>query len=124
MKRFYRSLRHALYGWRLFFKTEQNGQLQAGVALLTIVAGFVIKISTIEWLFILGCIALVLCLEMTNSAIEKLVDHLHPGRHDKIRWVKDVAAGAVLFASLISAIAGCIIFLPKIYLLFQYGISP
>lgn len=122
MKRFYRSLRHALYGWRLFFKTEQNGQLQAGAALLVVAAGFVLKINRIEWLFILSCIAWVLCLEMTNSAIEKLVDHLHPSRHDKIRWVKDVAAGAVLFAALISIVIGCIIFLPKIYSLF-YGTS-
>lgn len=124
MKRFFRSLRHALYGWRLFFRTEQNGQLQAGIALLATAAGFVLKINTTEWLCILGCIALVLCLEMMNSAIEKLVDHLHPSRHDKVRWVKDVAAGAVLFASLISAIAGCIIFLPKIYSLFHHGTSP
>lgn len=124
MKRFYRSLQHAIYGLKLFFKTEQNGQLQAGVALLIIIAGIVFKISAAEWLFVLGCIALVLCLEMTNSAIEKLVDHLHPGRHDKIRWVKDVAAGAVLFAAFISFIAGCIIFLPKIYGWFNNGTLP
>lgn len=106
-----------------FFNTEQNGQLQAIVALLVVAAGFVLKISTFEWLFILGCIALVLCLEMMNSAIEKLVDHLHPNRHDKVGWVKDVAAGAVLFAAVISVVAGCIIFLPKIFMLIRYGIS-
>lgn len=123
MKRFLRSIRHALYGWNLFFRTEQNGQLQGTVALLTIASGFILKISAIEWLFILGCIALVLCLEMMNSAIEKLVDHLHPARHNQVRWVKDVAAGAVLFAAVISAIAGCIIFLPKIYFFIRYGTS-
>ncbi len=124
MKRFYRSLRYALLGLWLFFKTEKNGQLQAGTALVAATGGFVLKITAIEWLIILVCMALVLCLEMTNSAIEKLVDHLHPGRHDNVRWVKDVAAGAVLFASLISLTAACIIFLPKIYVLFYTGSLP
>jgi len=107
-----------------FFKTEKNGQLQIGAALVAVIAGFILKIAAIEWLFILLCIALVLCLEMMNSAIEKLVDHLHPGRHDQVRWVKDVAAGSVLFASVISLIAGCVIFLPKIYLWFCTGSLP
>ena len=124
MKRFYKSLLYALYGIRLFFKTEQNGRLQAGVALVAVAAGFVFKINSTEWLISLICIALVLCLEMMNSAIEKLVDHLHPARHDKIRWVKDVAAGAVLFAAIISLVAGCIIFLPKVYFLFRGGTLP
>lgn len=114
MKKLIRRFGFALNGWRLFFKTEQNGQLQAAIALLAIIAGFVFQIGITEWMFLLLCIALVLGLEMINSVIEKLADHVHPQRHPQIKWVKDAAAGAVLVAAVISAIIGCLIFLPKI----------
>jgi diacylglycerol kinase len=114
MKRFIKSLGYALNGLRLFFSKEQNGQLQAIVSILVIIAGFVFKLSLYEWVIILVCIALVLALEMMNSVIEKLIDHLHPHRHQQIKWIKDVAAGAVLWAAIISAVIGAIIFIPKV----------
>ncbi len=114
MKRFIKSLGYALNGLRLFFSKEQNGQLQAIVSILVIIAGFVFKLSLFEWVIILVCIGLVLALEMMNSVIEKLIDHLHPHRHQQIKWIKDVAAGAVLWAAIISAVIGAIIFIPKV----------
>ena len=42
----------------------------------------------------------VLAAELFNTALEELTDHLHPGRHARIKIVKDVAAAAVLVASL------------------------
>ena len=53
---------------------------------------------------ILIAIGLVICLEMINSSIEELADFLTQGptEHEAIKRVKDVAAGAVLFASLIA----------------------
>ena len=44
--------------------------------------------------------ALVLSAEMINSALEALIDHLHPDIHPEIRIIKDMAAGAVLVFSL------------------------
>jgi diacylglycerol kinase len=119
MKKLINRFGFALNGWRLFFKTEQNGQLQAIAAVLAIVAGFLFHISTTEWLFILLCIGMVLSFEMINSVIEKLSDHVHPQIHPQIKWVKDAAAGAVLLAAVISAAIAAIIFLPKLFQLFS-----
>ncbi len=63
---------------------------------------------------VLLCSGSVLCLEMLNSALEKLADIVEPAFHPQIKIVKDVAAGAVLLASIMSAIIGTIIFLPEI----------
>lgn len=115
MKRFIKSLGYAINGWKLFFITEKNGQIQLVIAILVLVTGLALHISHTEWIAILLCIAMVLALEMTNSVLEKLVDFLHPGQHDHIKWIKDVAAGAVLWAAVLSAIIGGIIFLPKIF---------
>ncbi len=115
MKGFFSRVGFALEGWFHFFRTEANGRIQAVVAIMVVTAGFIFGISAQEWLWILLCIGLVIGLEMVNTAIETLANHLHPDQHPDIKIVKDVAAGAVLWAAVVSAIIGVIIFLPKFW---------
>jgi diacylglycerol kinase len=68
-----------------------------------------------EWLWQLLCIRLVIGLEMVNTAFETLANRLHPQKHPEMKVVKDVIAGAVLWASVISVIIGVEIFLPKVW---------
>lgn len=114
MKAFLFRLTNAFKGWLHFFRTETNGRIQAVVALVVVAAGFFFGISAQEWLWVLLCIGLVTGLEMVNTSIETLANHLHPERHAEIGIVKDVAAGAVLWASVVSVIIGAVIFLPKL----------
>lgn len=58
------------------------------------------------WALVGLAVGLVLVAEMANTAIETLADHLHPGQHPEIGVVKDVAAGAVLVASLVAVLVG------------------
>ncbi len=51
-------------------------------------------------------IALVLALELLNTAIECVIDHLHPETAPEIKLAKDIAAGAVLVASIGAACVG------------------
>jgi undecaprenol kinase/diacylglycerol kinase (ATP) len=117
MKSFFSRVKFALQGWLHFFSHETNGRIQAVIAALVVVAGFVFQITTHEWLWILLCIAIVIGLEMVNTAFETLANRLHPGLHPDIKIVKDVAAGAVLWAAVISVIIGAVIFLPKIWII-------
>lgn len=98
---------------------ERNFLFDLFFALLAIIIGFLLKISHMEWVTILICIALVLCLELINTAIEKTIDLLHPQQHEKAGEIKDIAAGSVLVAAIISAIVGVLIFVPKICALIE-----
>ena len=62
---------------------------------------------------------MVLSLEAVNSALEHLTDIASPQIQPKAGLVKDIAAAAVLLASIFAAIIGLIIFVPKITLLFN-----
>jgi diacylglycerol kinase len=93
---------------------ERNFKIQLGVALVTIILGIVLQISYKEWLAIVICIGFVLVLEMINTAIEKIIDLLHPDWNETAGKIKDISAGAVLVAAITSAVVGGIIFLPKI----------
>ncbi|MBP9069837.1 MAG: diacylglycerol kinase family protein [Bacteroidia bacterium] len=95
---------------------ERNFLIDTFCAIIAIIIGFILKISSLEWIAILFCIALVLCLEMLNTVIEKTIDLLHPQQHSKAGEIKDIAAGSVLVAVIFSGIIGGIIFLPKILL--------
>ena len=67
--------------------------------------------------FLILCFALVIGLETMNTAVEKSCDFTTTYHSHEIRVIKDVAAGAVFFASICSAAIGVIILLPKILIM-------
>ena len=52
--------------------------------------------------------------EMLNSCIERLIDFFYPEEHPQIKFIKDLAAGAVLVAAITAVVAGLLIFIPKL----------
>ncbi|CAN5627350.1 diacylglycerol kinase family protein [soil metagenome] len=105
---------NAWKGIQNFFLHDRNGRIHLGAGIATVLAGFILKVSAIEWVVLLICIAVVISLEMINAAIEKLCDMVHKDFHPGIKIIKDISAGAVLLAAVISIVIGTIIFLPKI----------
>ena len=114
MNRFIKSVGYALRGIKYCLATGKNFRIQLVVALIVIGMGIALQCTAIEWLVLLLCIGIVLSLEMMNSAIEKSCDMQQTGVHPTIKIIKDMAAGAVLLMSVVSAICGAIIFLPKL----------
>jgi diacylglycerol kinase len=110
------AFRYAFNGCISFFGSERNGRIQLIVAICVIIVSLVARLTHIEWCIVLLCIGLVISLEMINSAIEKICDHIQPDYHILIKTIKDIAAAAVLWVSIISVIAGLLIFIPKFFL--------
>lgn len=101
---------HAFRGLSQMFRSERNFSIQFAVFLLVIATGLYLDISNIHWLVILLCSGLVLSLETINSAIERTCDLISKKEHPQIKLIKDLCAGAVLLASIFSAIIGAVIF--------------
>jgi diacylglycerol kinase (ATP) len=117
--RLIRSFGYALKGIAsAYSKGQVNIKIHTCIAILTIALSIWLSISAFEWVCIVLCIGLVIAAEMTNSAIEALVDLVSPEWHKKAGIVKDIAAGAVLILAATSVVVGTIIFLPKIIALF------
>ena len=110
----FKSFKHAFSGMVSFFEKDRNGKIHRLATLGVIIAGFYFKISNSEWAILLLCIALVLGFEMMNHSLEKLCDIIHIDQHPLIKTAKDISAGAVLWAAIISAIIGLLIFVPKL----------
>ena len=108
------SFTHAFNGIGTFFATDRNGRIHLAAAVWVSVAGFYFGLSVTEWIAALFCFALVISMEMLNHALEDVCDTIHTTHHPLIKTAKDVSAAAVLWSSIISAIIGALIFIPKI----------
>lgn len=114
MKTFIKSILFAIQGIKQFFSRDRNGKIQTVIGITAIALGFTVSLPSFQWLLVLFCIGLVISLEMINSAIEKYCDLVTTDFHPGIKIIKDVAAGAVLIASLMSLVIGLIIFIPAL----------
>ncbi|WP_445731955.1 diacylglycerol kinase [Mariniflexile sp.] len=110
-----RSIGYAYKGALLLLKNEASVKVQFTIALFVTAAGFFFNISYTEWAIQLLAIGLVMAMEGINTAIEETANFIHPEHHNKIGLIKDIAAGAVFFASVFAIIIGLIIYLPKIF---------
>ena len=86
---------------------------QFSLGIVVTIAGFYFHITTTEWLFQTLAIGLVMSIEGLNTAVEKIADFIHPNYHERIGFIKDIAAGAVFFAAMTAIAIGLIIYLPK-----------
>jgi len=112
------SFTHAINGILVLLREEHNSRIHLVALVSVVVAGVVFGISTYEWIAVIMVAGLVLSLEAVNSAMENLLDYVSPERHEKVKKIKDIIAGAVLIASATALITGVVIFLPRIVALF------
>ena len=108
---FHKRLRFALAGIAAALTHERSFQIQAAAA---VAAGAITLWLRPGWVWgglIALAIALVLALELVNTALEHALDGLHPGQAAFVAVAKDCAAGAVLVASLCSVVIFCLMLL-------------
>jgi diacylglycerol kinase (ATP) len=107
-----KSFSYAFKGALKLITTEHSIMVQFSIGILMSIAGFYFGISKTEWLFQTLAIGLVMSIEGLNTAVEKIADFIHPNYHERIGFIKDIAAGAVFFAALTAIAIGLIIYIP------------
>ncbi len=110
MARWWRSFKFAWRGLKLMIRSERNFRIHLWFALLVVLLAAWHGLSRSLWIALLLVIALILALEIFNSAIERLVDMLAPKTHNFAKEIKDLLAGMVLLVAGFAIIIGLIIF--------------
>ena len=113
-----KSFGFAFEGIAALIKTEHNFWIHLVAILVTTSAGFFFSLAPWEWVSVVFCFGVVLLAEAFNSSIEVLSNRVSTEINPLIKQTKDMAAGAVLIATIMAVIIGCIIFIPKIINLF------
>ncbi|MGX5818428.1 diacylglycerol kinase [Chitinophaga lutea] len=109
-----RSFKHAFRGIYEFFRSEPNARIHLAATATVVALAAWARCSPTEWAILTLTIALVIGLEMINTAVEKIMDHLHPQHHAAVKTIKDIAAGAVLVAAIAAVVVALLIFIPKL----------
>ncbi len=108
---FNNTFKNARKGFRLVLKSELNIRIHVAIATLVIFLAIFLKFTAIEFCILLFIIGLVIVAEMLNTAIEFTLDSIYHNRYSRmVGMAKDISAGAVMFATIISVFVGIILF--------------
>uniref|UniRef100_UPI00404AB7B6 diacylglycerol kinase family protein n=1 Tax=Flavobacterium sp. TaxID=239 RepID=UPI00404AB7B6 len=110
-----KSFKFAILGAYKLINTEHSVISQLSLGVLITIAGFYFGITKTEWMFQILAIGLVLSVEGLNTAVEKIADFIHPEYHERIGFIKDIAAGAVFFAAITALAIAAIIYFPYLF---------
>ncbi len=113
---FNNTFKNARKGFRLVLKSELNIRIHIAIATFVIFLALYLKFSALEFCILLFVIGLVIVAEMLNTAIEFTLDSIYHNKYSRmVGMAKDISAGAVMFASLISILVGVILFGSKLF---------
>ncbi len=110
--------RFALRGLKLGIRGHSSFAVHFFFTALVLAAAALLVRDPLEWCLLLGCIGLVLTAELFNSAVETLVRGLDEATRQRVWPCLDIAAGAVLLASVTAAVVGAVVFLRHLVLFF------
>ncbi len=114
MKLKWSSFRAAFAGLAFLLRTQAHARWHLLASTLTVTAGLALNVTRGEWLALLLAMALVWTAEVLNTAIEQTCDAVTREQNPQIGRAKDLAAGAVLLASLFAVAVGLVVFVPHL----------
>jgi diacylglycerol kinase len=109
-----RSLRYAITGIFEFIRKEHNARIHAVATVAVVIAGVIFRVSMPEAAMLAIVTGGVWITEMFNTCLERMADLVYPEEHPMIKFIKDLAAGAVLAAAITAVVVGLFIFIPKL----------
>lgn len=109
------SFKYAWAGVAYAFTTQRNFRIHTVIGTLAVSLGLFLNISAVEMAVITLTCAIVMVLELLNTAIEAVVDlTVKQTYHELAKIAKDCAAGAVLLSAIAALMVASWILLPPL----------
>jgi len=106
------SFKHAIEGIIHVFRTQKHMRFHFLMATVIVLLGALMRLPREQWFLLYFAMALVFLTEMLNTAIEACVDLITDSYHPLAKIAKDIAAGAVLVATVLAVIVAVLVFFP------------
>lgn len=112
----YYSLKNAWHGFydTLINPSERNLRLEVVLGIIALVLAYVFQFDMAKQMIVIATVLIVIGFELLNTALEDVVDLLHPEKHPVAKAAKDASAAAVLVMCLLATIIGLYLYLPPI----------
>lgn len=108
------SFKYAFEGIASFFREEHNARIHLAATIIVTGLSFIFSVTRMEAMALILVVGFVWVAELFNTAIEKVMDFISAEKNERIKLIKDLSAAAVLIATLIAVITGCLVFIPKL----------
>ena len=108
------SFNYAFEGIIHVLRTQRNLRIHFAVAVVVLIFALVINVTKLELIALLISITFVLIAEMLNTAVEAAIDIATTSFDPMAKLAKDIAAGAVLIASVNAVAVGYLVFAGKV----------
>lgn len=115
-----RLLKATLNSWnglRTAARSEQAFREELVAFVLAVPAAFIVATDTWRRVSLIGVIVLLMIVELLNTAVEKLSDHVTPHHHDAIGRIKDMASAAVGLSLLLAGLVWLVALAERVGLL-------
>jgi len=114
IKNFFNKCKYSIQGLDYCFKNESSFLLVSLTCCLIIVLGICFDISFLEWVISFGSLALIMIIELINTAIEATVDMFTTEYNEYAKIAKDCGSAATGIMGVLATIVNLIIFVPYI----------
>jgi diacylglycerol kinase (ATP) len=122
-RKFIESLNDAIDGLIKIFREQKNMRFHFLVVIFLLLLGLFLGMSKIELIILFIATGVILLMETINSCIEDVLDFLHPEYNPKIKVIKDMWAGAVLFSGILAGIVCYLLFSSYLVIPVENGIQ-
>ena len=106
----HRSFWNAISGVLWMLKSERNFQIEVFALLINLFLIVILKVSSVDAAIIIAVSFTVLGLEILNTCVEKICDIIQPDFDQRIKIIKDMAAGSVFLMAMASVVVGVLIY--------------
>ena len=110
-----KSISFALSGIGAMLRTQHNARIHLAATIAVVIAALWFQVAREEWVWLVFAMIAVWTAEALNTAFEFLCDVASPEFHPLVKEAKDVAAAAVLIASMGAAVVGAVVFVPHLF---------
>lgn len=112
IKRLFYATGYSIQGLKAAWLNEAAIRQETVTSILLITITFFLPVSKIEQIMMIGCLVLVVIVELMNSAVEAVVDRVGSEWHELSGRAKDIGSAAVLIALIFSAFTWMFILWP------------
>ena len=104
MLRFLLKFRYSWNGLLAAARSELAFRLELMILVVAVPLAFFVATDIWRWVALIGVVLMVLVVELLNTAVEKLADHVTPDQHVAIGRIKDMGSAAVLISLLLAGL--------------------
>ncbi|OXX38983.1 diacylglycerol kinase [Vibrio sp. V09_P4A23P171] len=112
IKRLFYATGYSIQGLKAAWLNKAAIRQETVTSILLITITFFLPVTKIEQIMMIGCLVLVVIVELMNSAVEAVVDRVGSEWHELSGRAKDIGSAAVLIALIFSAFTWMFILWP------------